>query len=180
MGAHEGRRRRRRWLVALALLLVSFAVATVALFTIPHHRIPAHADAVVVIGGSGPRAQLGLALARRGVAPELVISGYPYCAQKVRHMVPIPGVHISCVHPTPYSTQGEARYVAAEARRLHWRSIILITSTDQSTRARIRFGRCTDVPVSYVTVPLPAGDWPYAIVYEWGALAKALIWQRAC
>ena len=31
-----------------------------------------------------------------------------------------------------------------------------------------------------VTAPLPAQDWPYALVYEWGATLKALFLQRAC
>jgi hypothetical protein len=31
-----------------------------------------------------------------------------------------------------------------------------------------------------VTAPLPAGDWPYQIAYEWGALFKALFLYRAC
>jgi hypothetical protein len=28
--------------------------------------------------------------------------------------------------------------------------------------------------------PKSFGAWAYGVAYEWGALAKALVWQRSC
>jgi hypothetical protein len=58
--------------------------------------------------------------------------------------------------------------------------MVLVTTTPQDTRARIRIGRCFAGQVYVVTAPLPAHEWPYTIAYEWGAIVKALFIQRSC
>jgi uncharacterized SAM-binding protein YcdF (DUF218 family) len=155
----------------LALLVA----ASVRLFLMPARDSPRHADAIFVLGGSGKRLQAGVALARKGFASTLVVStpgqGCP---------APIPGVRLTCFVPHPYTTQGEARYLAALARENGWEHVIAITTTEQATRARLRIKRCTDVDVAYVTTPEFVGDVPYALAYEWAALAKALVLQRNC
>ena len=35
-------------------------------------------------------------------------------------------------------------------------------------------------PILRVTAPLPRSEWPYEIVYGWGALFKALFVERTC
>ena len=85
-----------------------------------------------------------------------------------------------CFDPNPATTQGEAEFAGRLARRYHWRSIALVTTTPQDTRARLRLERCFSGEVYVVTAPLPAQDWPHALVYEWGATLKALFLQRAC
>src|SRR5262249_54750444 len=94
----------------------------------------------------------------------------------------IPDVKLVCFNPVPASTQGEAEFVGRLARRYHWRSVVLVTITSQDTRARLRIGRCFAGHVYVVASPPdPAQtNWAYQIVYQWGALLKALILQRSC
>ena len=91
-----------------------------------------------------------------------------------------PGVTLVCFEPDPATTRGEAEAVGRLARRYHWQSVALVTTRAQDTRARIRVGRCFHGKIYVVAVSQPWHDWPYEIAYEWGALVKALILQRAC
>ncbi len=176
----RSRRARRAGLLASGVIL-AFLAASAKLFVRPATNLPQPADAIVVLGGR-PAGRLvrGIALARSGYAPVLVISqsalgGARSCAVSIR------GVSVICFSPDPPTTQGEARFVAALANRRHWRRLIVIPSTTQTTRARIRFGRCYSGSVLMVPVGFSTPwRWAYEIVYEWGALAKALVIQRTC
>jgi uncharacterized SAM-binding protein YcdF (DUF218 family) len=174
-GAKPRRSRWRKWLIALVVLVVLFAGATVRLFVLPARDSPHHVDAIFVLGGAGHRVFKGEALARAGYAPALFVStGTPGCTR------PIAGVAITCFKPDPFTTQGEARYIAAMVKRHGWKSIIVVDSTEQTTRARIRVQRCTNVKTYFVTTPPSTWSWPYHLAYEWAALGKALILQRGC
>jgi uncharacterized SAM-binding protein YcdF (DUF218 family) len=168
-------RRRKTLIVSFLGFVVLFTAATVRLFMLPARNSPRHVDAIVVLGGSGARVQTGVRLAREGYASNLVVStpggGCP---------APIANVRLTCFRPDPSTTQGEARYASETARKSGWKSLIVVTTTPQTTRARIRFKRCTNIAIAYVTANQPAGQWPYSIAYEWGALAKALVLQRGC
>ena len=152
--------------------------ATARLFVWPATNRPAAADAIVVLGGAGQRVQEGLALAWAGYAPVLVLSTTtpvrPQCVP------PIPGVEIICFHADPNSTRGEARYLAAMASARHWRRTIVVTTIPQDTRARLRIGRCYHGGLLVVPAHLSLGRRVAATVYEWGALAKALVLQPGC
>jgi uncharacterized SAM-binding protein YcdF (DUF218 family) len=89
-------------------------------------------------------------------------------------------VELICFDPDPGNTRGEAEYFGLLARRYHWNSVTLVTTSPQDTRARILVRRCFAGSVYVVTAPLPAASWPYQIAYEWGALLKALFVYRAC
>jgi uncharacterized SAM-binding protein YcdF (DUF218 family) len=168
-------RRRKALIVSFIVFVVLFIAATVRLFMLPARNSPRHVDAIVVLGGAGSRLDTGIRLAREGYSSNLVVSvpgqGCPN---------PIPNVRLTCFRPDPSTTQGEARYASAAARKNGWKSLIVITTTPQTTRARIRFKRCTGVSIAYVTAKQPARVWPYSIAYEWAALAKALVLQRSC
>lgn len=168
-------RRRKTVLISFIVFVVLFAAATVRLFMLPARDSPRHVDAVVVLGGSGSRLETGIRLASEGYSSNLVVSvpgqGCP---------APIPNVRVTCFRPNPSTTQGEARYASALARQNGWKSLMVITTTPQTTRARIRFKRCTNIDIAYVSANQPAHKWPYSIAYEWAALAKALVLQRAC
>jgi hypothetical protein len=163
--------------VTLALVFVSL---TGRLFVWPA-RVPvsqAHGDAIVVLNGPDPRWQVALRLAREHAAPVLLLS-----VSSVRWNCPSwhePGVKLVCFTPVPATTQGEARFAGAEARRHGWRSLIVVSSRPQDTRARLRVGRCFRGNVEVVTADPSALEWPYQVLYEWGALFKALVLQRSC
>jgi uncharacterized SAM-binding protein YcdF (DUF218 family) len=174
----------RRWRITIwvgAVVLAGLLALTARLFVWPEQGMPAHVDAIVMMNGSGSRLDTTLQLGWEHRASVLVISrGSPYwghgsiCAPK------IPRVTVICFDPDPATTQGEAEFAGQLARRYHWHSIALVTTTPQDTRARLRLERCFSGDVYVVTAPLPARDWPYALAYEWGATLKALLLQRAC
>ncbi len=176
--ARAGRLRRHRVLIGvLVVLVVAFLALTAVLFVWPATNAPRRVDAIVVLGGSGDRIAKGLALARDGYAPFLVISDHDEapCPKGP------PGVRVICFNPNPASTQGEAEAVARMATDHRWDSLIVVSSIPQTTRARIRFDRCFNGSLLFVpTSPGGLSQWLYGVVYEWGALAKALTIQRGC
>jgi uncharacterized SAM-binding protein YcdF (DUF218 family) len=90
-------------------------------------------------------------------------------------------VSIICFIPHPLTTQGEARAVARLARTHNWRQIILVPGIPQTTRARIRFDRCYHGTLLFDPAsPGGLGEWIHNVIYEWGALIKALALQRGC
>jgi uncharacterized SAM-binding protein YcdF (DUF218 family) len=175
--------KRRGWRRAgavVAVLVLLWVGISAKLFIWPA-RDPvagAHADAVVVLNFSGPRWQVAEALARERAAPVMLVSVASVEWNCPR--VSFPGVRLQCFRPNPFSTMGEARYAAQQARQHDWHSLILVTSLPQATRARVRVERCFSGSVQVVVARPPLPTFAYDVVYEWGALAKALIWQRSC
>jgi hypothetical protein len=161
------------------VLVVVVGVATARLFVWPAQGMPGRVSAIVMLAGPGDRLARALQLARERRAPMLVVSrgwhgyGGP-CAP------PTPDVKVICFEPDPGDTRGEAEFADRLAKRYHWRSVVLVALREQDTRARIRVQRCFSGPVYVMTVSPPWYDWPYQIAYEWGALFKALVLQRAC
>jgi uncharacterized SAM-binding protein YcdF (DUF218 family) len=167
-------------LIALVLLITSCLVLTATLFVWPATNSPRRSDAIVVLDGSGPRLQKGLALARAGYAPYLVISILSRADGGQCPTSPA-GVSIICFTPNPPTTRGEARAVAVLARTHNWSQLIVVPAIPQTTRARIRFGRCYHGTLLFDPASPGGFDaWIHNVVYEWGALAKALILQRGC
>ena len=160
-----------------AVVLVAFAVSTARWFVWPSLDTPHPADAIIVFGGSGGRYEKGLAMARAGLAPNLLMS---LEGIDDRCRVAIPGVRVSCFLPAPLTTQGEARYLAAVTRQNGWRRVIVVVTTTQATRARIRIRRCYGGSLQVVGVALPLLKRPYAVAYEWAAMMKAFTIQRGC
>jgi uncharacterized SAM-binding protein YcdF (DUF218 family) len=173
------KRTRSLWVVAgLLLALVLSLSARLFVWSAYNAVQGVHADAVVVLGGPGPRWQVALELAREHAAPVMLVS-----VPSVQWNCPrydFPGVQVECFRPDPDDTRGEARYAASTARANGWHSLIVVSSVPQATRARIRFKRCFSGTIYVVPARPDLGTWAYEVVYEWGALAKALIWQRAC
>ena len=86
------------------------------------------------------------------------------------------GAKVICFEPNPANTRGEAEFVGRLAAQYHWRSVILVTSPAQDTRARILMRRCFGGSVYVMTRRrCPGIQWPYEIAYGWGALVKALV-----
>ena len=185
---NAGRRRRRIIAAALAVLVAAFCVTTARLFMFPARGMPAHVDAIVMLGGRGDRFHEALKLAYQHRAPYLAISlgqsfpgPEPRGSQPVfRCGPPIPRVTVLCFPPDPATTQGEAEEVGRLAAKYHWHSVVLVTITPQDSRARLRVERCFSGKVYVMTGSLHAYAWPYELAYEWAATIKALIFQRSC
>ena len=164
--------------MAVALLVV-LAGLSARLFVWPAEGMPSRVDAIVMLAGPGNRLPVALRLAREKRAALLVVSegwqgyGGP-CPQTV------PGVKLVCFDPNPGDTRGEAEFAGRLAHEDLWSSVVLVTTKEQDTRARILFGRCFGGTIYVMTASVPLSSWPYEIAYQWGALFKALVLYRSC
>jgi uncharacterized SAM-binding protein YcdF (DUF218 family) len=166
--------------MVLLLVVALFALFTARLFVWPAQDAVAgaHADAIVVFDGPDARLQVAVRLARELAAPVIFLS-----VSSTRWDCPqwrVPGVRLVCFTPVPATTQGEARFAAAQARANGWRRLIVVSSVPQDTRARLRLRRCFSGAVEVVTARPSLSEWPGQVLYEWGALLKALFLQRGC
>lgn len=173
--------RLRRLILISLILALAFCATTARMFIWPPQGMPAHVNAIVMLDGPGDRIGTALTLAREHRAPVLVISlGTPHSSPDDVCRTRIAGVKLVCFNPQPATTQGEAEFAGRLARRDGWHSIVLVTTTPQDSRARLRVGRCFTGKTYVVTAPMSAYEWPYAIAYEWGATIKALVFQPNC
>lgn len=141
--------------------------------------MPARVGAIVVPGGFGNRIDAALRLARQDRARYLVLSEGGYvppglCGTRVGT------ASVLCFKPDPETTQGEAEGTARLARQYGFRSIVLVTTPDQTWRAELRFSRCYNGRIYGVTTPLPLHLWPLMIAYQWAATVKAEVVNRSC
>ncbi len=169
--------------VVLAILVVAFVILTVVLFVKPDLNPPERADAVVVLGGVNIRApHEGVRLVQEGYAPTVAFSlapGFPCVGPEVKEVDP--AANVICFAAEPQTTQGEARSIQRLASVHHWRRVIVVMPIPQASRARLRIGRCFSGQVLEVGVePQGFWDWMRQIVYEWGAMGKALVLQPTC
>ncbi|HEY1444583.1 MAG TPA: hypothetical protein VGF51_06770 [Acidimicrobiales bacterium] len=167
------------------VLVVVFCVMTALLFVYPDLNAPERSDAIVVLGGHGvPAFDKGVALAKQGYAPRLVLSLQnwqscrPYRAYLAVHA---PTMRVNCFKSNPQTTQGEARAIEAFAKHFHWSRIIVVVPTTQASRARLRIGRCYSGQVLEAAYsPQGIGQWLMQFAYEWGAMFKAVVLQPDC
>lgn len=173
-------RRRRVAAAVVVVLVLTFCGVSARLFMFAPTGMPARVDAIVVLGGSGDRLDLGMQLAREDRAPYLVLSmGLPWlptgiCTQHVG------AATVICFQPNPDTTQGEAEGASKIAEQHGWSSMVLVTTQDQVWRAHLRFERCYSGKIYGVASSLAWYQWPYAIAYQWGGTIKAEILQRGC
>jgi hypothetical protein len=173
----NGGRRWRLVAVAIASGVAVLVAATAVLFLWPRTDGARPADAVVVLGGDGPRLAEGKALVRAGVARTLAVSvGSPYDACYRDHEP----YTVICFRPDPLTTQGEARWIGATAKARAWHDVVVVVSAPQAVRAKLRIRRCYRGGLQVVAVHVGATTAVGDAVYEWGALLKALTLQRAC
>ena len=170
-------------LAAIGIPAVTVGVATAGLFVWPRTDEPRKADAVVVLSGDyGERLRRGLELMARRLAPTLVLDGEPdfkavadLCTARV-------AFEVVCLRPAPDRTRTEAAAAARLATERGWQRMIVVTSVSHVTRAGLLFRRCTDRVVDVVGVTPPRGPRTRrgAIMYEWLALTRSVLLERAC
>jgi uncharacterized SAM-binding protein YcdF (DUF218 family) len=147
----------------------------------PAAGMPPRVDAIIMPAGPGDRLPVALQLANEQRAPVLVVSqGHLGYGGPCPPASTAPRVKIICFDPDPANTRGEMEFAAKLAKRYGWRSVVLVTTREQDTRARLLLERCYRGSVYVVTVAQSWYEWPYQIVYGWGALFKAVALQRAC
>ena len=175
----------RRWRHRLALsllvaLLAVFVALSCALFVWPPSGRPQHVNGVLSMNGPNEklREQRALALVRDGYANVLLFSEGHY------PNVPCPrlrGVRVVCFIPKPARTVGEVDFADTYAAQHGWRSIMIVSGHTQATRARLLAARC----FGGRAVVVPAASPPlfkllYGVIYEWGAMVKALVVDPGC
>ena len=170
---------RRNWvLAALGAGTAAFLAASAALFVWPRSDQPGPAGAILSLNGpvEKSRAALAVSLAEKGLAPVLLFSqGHPNgpCPE-------VPGVEVVCFAPRPARTVGEISYAARYARRHGIDSMIVVAGHTQTTRARLLAARCFPGRTMVVASSTTWRHLPYGVIYEWGAMVKALLVDRGC
>lgn len=171
----------RRGAIAVCVVLLTFGAATARLLVWPAQGMPSRVDAVVMLAGPGNRLPVALGLARAHRARMLVVSrGNQGYGGPCPAATAVPSEKIICFDPVPANTRGESEFAARLAKRHGWRSIALVTTPNQDTRARVMIHRCYAGSVYVVTARLSMSQWPFQVAYGWGSLFKALFLQRAC
>src|SRR5271165_2498459 len=178
-GLRRGPKRRRTVFALVGVLLALLVVASAVLFVFPSSDQPRHVDAILSLNGENEHAResLAISLAKRGFAPVLIFS------QGNSHTTACPTVahtRVICFEAEPDRTAGEMEYAARLAKRYGWSSLMVVPGQAQTTRARMLLKRCYSGHIAIVPAPVPLSQFPYEVVYEWGALTKALFVDRAC
>ncbi|WP_231996792.1 YdcF family protein [Mycobacterium scrofulaceum] len=143
-----------------------------------------HVDAIVVLGGEHDgREGYALGLARRGIAPTVVLSNPYRAADPVmrKSCLQKDGVEVLCIKPDPPTTRGEAIMTRRLAVERNWKSVLVLSWRFHLPRARLIFSRClSNIGVSTVAkaVPrqysLPVWYWEYIYFYQFAGIAKAI------
>jgi hypothetical protein len=178
-----GGERRRAWLfvaMLVASLALAFIISSAVLFVWPTAGRPQHVDAILSLNGSDEpaREKAAAILAEQGYAKVLLFSQGAYYSTPCPD---VPRVLVVCFEPRPARTVGEIHFAAEYLRAHGWHSLLIVPGPAQATRARLLMRRCFSgrlVVVRAPSVPLP--HLAFDVIYEWGALAKALFVDRSC
>ncbi|WP_328407135.1 YdcF family protein [Nocardia sp. NBC_00403] len=174
--------RRRRILWFLSSLAAAVVVLTAALWPVyvdPRTDQPGKADAILVLGGAHDgREQLALRLAHEGYAPRVLFSD-PYENSLLINRICHGGYsfEVICFDPSPRTTRGEGRELAALARAENWRRVIVITFTPHLSRARHILEKCWDGDLLFLD-PRPhlsLARWAYNYIYQSAGYLEAVI-----
>ncbi len=170
----------------LPVLVVAWVGFAAWAFVFPRQDHPRHAAAIMVLSGDASRVRPAFDLARKGVAPVLVLSdGSRSKSRLARKLCSHPqgrSFRVVCFRPSPYSTRGEAREARLMAERRGWRSLLVVTSTYHVFRSRLLFERCLPAPfklsVTGTTDSIPS--LPLNALKETGKLLLAETLRRGC
>jgi uncharacterized SAM-binding protein YcdF (DUF218 family) len=172
--------------VICVAIVATLGVTGFVLFNRPHADPLTNADAIIVLGGDNDgRLQYGLSLAEQGYAPTVVLSNSygdkpadlpdfeRACASGTATFTVI------CFTPSPYTTRGEAMYLARLAKRHNWTHVIVVSWNFHMVRARYIFDQCfggsvtmRPVPRSYDFTPV---RWAWEYAHQYTGLLKAFV-----
>ena len=135
--------RARRWLVVVASIVPVWLVVCIAVFTYPRTDPPARTDATFFLASDGGHA----ALQER---PELrtgaVVVSRPRSVADLPVFAVCEEAGVTCIAPSPETTQGEAETFARLAEERGWESVTVVSQTSHAPRIRILMGRCFPGP----------------------------------
>lgn len=179
-------RRVRQWVVSACVLLIAAVIAGVPVYVRPQTDPLRHADAILILGGTGQdRYPFGIELGVQGWAPTVVISlerlgmndpwARKYCAKAN------PKFDTRCFVPDPPNTVGEARELRRLAARFGWRTVIVVTFRPHISRARFILAQCFDGDLVMVASPaqLSFSQWSFEYVKQTAAYVRAAV-QPGC
>jgi uncharacterized SAM-binding protein YcdF (DUF218 family) len=134
---------------------------------------------VVLSGGRGHRLAEGRRLIAEGISDTLVISdgldpGWLEAVALCKNDRAI------CFTPDPYSTQGEARWIAQEAKERGWDSVVVVTSSYHVRRSRMIVERCFHGDLAVVGAHPPFGNRVIGVAWEWPKSVYYLTLNRGC
>ena len=176
---------RKLFRVFVFVIFVVFAseLALFIRFTLPENRSKVHGDLIAVFAGGGDRFKRGIALAREGAAPSIVVSpANPKSLSNLKkHLA---GTECRIIEEAKAATTCEnAYYVAKIIRRNDFKSVILVTSWWHMPRSYLLLWLAlagTGVKI----VPYGTGrrsfsfkaffSWPYGLVPEFGRVWVSL------
>jgi hypothetical protein len=175
----------RRLAVALGVVVVAFLTATAVLFVFPATDQPRPVGAILSLNGTdeAARASKAIALAEEGYSSVLLFSqgNSPTPCPTVPRVKPtVPPVKVVCFIAVPGRTVGEVRFATDYARSHGLHSIMVVPSRAQATRAHLLLERCFSGQILIVPASFQLLHFPFEVIYEWGALAKALLVDRHC
>lgn len=181
------RRIRRAGFGAIAAGL-GYVLVGAACFVLPHDDpLPERSDVAIVLGPLTDEClATALGLLDRGEVGALQLSVWPAWGPDGSPTQRAIGLcdrspRIHCAVPSPPTTEGEARMLAAGANRHGWRSAVVITQNAHLLRARLILGRCFSGSIAMrASGEGPSGGWPYQFVYQTAATVKALLVRPGC
>jgi uncharacterized SAM-binding protein YcdF (DUF218 family) len=172
------------WFAVTALTVAMIAcVGGYLLFTRPQVDALTKADAIVVLGGAQDgRIDYGMNLAREGYADTVVISNdYGEHDPVIQRACEASNatIQVFCFIPDPWTTRGEAMFVARLARERGWSHVIVVSWNYHMVRARYIFDQCFGGEITMRPVPTDYGSnplfWAYTYGYQYAAWIKAAI-----
>ncbi len=172
------RRHRITWVLLGLIAVLSVAVGALwPVYVDPRVDRPARADAILVLGGAHDgREQLGLRLAHDGYAPRVLFSDpYEHSAVMNRICHSRYSFQVSCFDPSPRTTRGEGRELAALARANNWHRVLVVTFTPHISRARYILEKCWGGELLFLD-PAPhlsVARWAWDYAYQSAGFVKA-------
>jgi hypothetical protein len=153
-------------------------------FLFPTSDDPFGEGPIVALGGNPSRPATAVELATASEPPRpLVFSSTAIVEARRDHGVACDPPAVSCMHPQPVNTYGEALGVAELVEDHGWSQVTVVTSPHHVTRTRLLFRRCLDVPVRVVASdeppPAPLVRARLA-VRELASAAASFVVQRGC
>jgi uncharacterized SAM-binding protein YcdF (DUF218 family) len=186
----------RRWRlvpIAAGLAVAVLVALTGKLFVWPTPTVkqPGRADAVIVLaGGSGDRLIKAMALMHTGIARKLFIfdgtdrgwvAAHALCGTTQTDENGV-GFTVTCPEAKPNTSRGEARWARSQYRDNHWKSVVVVTSRYNLTRARLAMDRC--LGSGFIMVQSTPHDAIITkanhVLHEWVGWLRDQTLQRSC